>query len=397
VVAGYKPTDTSLIVIDPTYAFGPGPEVYGLEVRTGDAVALCATTCTSSQVNANQTLVSNDPIAPSGAPDLQLFTAFFYDVTTADGITGIDLAWNVPIVGALMSSDGDIVGNFSYVPNVGFDASWSAYRGLVRHRTPGRYYFAVFDPTGTPGADTITATTQLAVRTPTAIMQGTVTPMQPVDAFASNALTYNAGTTDAWHQLDAIGTNSGNLSLAFFNPTVAYGRLDGLIASASTTPDVTPIFTRLVPQGGSASGRVVLDDQTTTYLVTVNTSTVVSGSAFALDFRRRDHDDMGSPTDMTINTNLTTSHPLHRVVFRAAPGSQITIGVTTASGALDPVIALVNNDEVDVTVQDANGAGSSETLSFEQPAAGYTAFVVRSATAVSGTNGVSIHVIATGP
>ncbi len=394
-VGGYKPTDSSLIVVDTTYAYGPAPESFTLEVRIGDATPLCPTSCANAPVVANQTLISTDPVDGGTTYDPQLFNAFFYDVVTSDEIDGVHLSWNVPIQGVLLDSDGLVAANFSFDPDAGFDASWDEYRGLIRHRQPGRYYFLVFDPTGNPGSDTITATTRLTARAATVITAGTVTAPQSVDPFESNVLRYSVGT-DNWHQFNGSGTNTGDLTVAFFDPVTAYGRLDALTTSNPAPPDVSPIFTRLIPQVGAETGRITLNDGTSDYLVTVNTELVASSPSFTLDFRRRDHDDQGTPSSFTVNTTLDdTSHSVRRFLFRATTGSQLMMNVTTTAGAIDPVIATLTADEIDVVVQDAAGLGAAETLAISQGPTGYTGLVIRSAVPISGTADVTLTVTVT--
>ncbi|MGE0870682.1 MAG: PPC domain-containing protein [Kofleriaceae bacterium] len=390
-IGGFEPGDTALIVADYVYAYGPDPEHYTLTVRTGDADPLCASDCSSAPATATQTLKSNDPLADG--VDFVAFNSFYYDVAAADDIMAIDLTWNVPVQGVLLDSDGLIVAYFSYDPSAGFSAEWTEYRGLIRHPWASRYYFAVYAENGTPGTDMITAMTQMALRTPTAVTQGTPTAAQSVDAFESNVFTYAPPATDKWQKIDATGTNTGDLDVQFFDPATAYGRLDALDASDPTVPDVEPIFGRTIPETGDESGRVTLNDGTASYLVTVNTVDTDNSAMFTLDFARRDHHDFGTVNSgtMTVSTTIDdTTNQVRRFLVRAAPHSEITIDAEPTTGDLDTVISSLDADENVLDDVDDNAAGEAESMTFRVGPEGYVAFAVNGA--VTGTSDVDITV-----
>lgn len=396
-LAGFAPTDTAVIVVDYIYAYGPDPEQYVLEVRTNDASALCSTDCSSSPVMASQTLLSNDPLTDTGI-DLTAFNTFYYDVAADDDIHGIDLEWNVPVEGVVLDADGFIFANFSFEPGVGFGAEWTEYRGLLRHPTAGRYYFLVYDANGTVGTDMITATTQMAVRTTTAITQGTPSAAQTVDAFESNAFTYAPTATDAWQQFDAVGTNTGDIELRFFDPASAYGRLDVLDAANPVVEDVEPMFTREFPEAGEPQGRVTLSDDVPSYLVTANTADTAGSPTFTLDFERRDHHDFGTVNSGTMTVNSTiddTTNSFRLFLVRAPRGSEVEITAEPTTGDLDAAIEILDDDEFGVDGVDDNGAGDAESYEFRLGSEGYVAFVVYGT--VTGSSDIEVSVTVTPP
>lgn len=380
--AGVKSTDTPVIVLDYVYNYDIVPPNYTVSVvGQGVAQPLSRTGASVSEM-----------LVASSFTDIFSLNEFYYDVTAANEIDGFNLSWNTPVDGVVVDQDGFILANFTFDGGF-FGDTWTDYQGLMRHPAPGRYYFLVYDPSGTPGTDTITATSTINVVTPTAVVEGTPLTAQMVDANAkSNAFTYNAGTTDAWQQFDATGTGTGAISLAFFDPATAYGRLDALpSASFIGSNDVAPLFAPTIPQAGGPVGHITLDDPSTNYLVTVNTATTTGTPTFNLSFSRRPHTDFGTlPNGATtaLNQPLTTAAPVQRYLFRTPNTSTIAATVHPDNVLLNTQMQFVNANEVVLTTTNNGIAGADDTRTFVQTGNGWTAITVSSSGAlpVAGTN-----------
>jgi hypothetical protein len=75
------------------------------------------------------------------------------------------------------------------------------------------------------------------------------------------AYTYVAGSAP-WQEFDVTGVNTGGQSAAWFDPLVAYGRLDPLATSAGTLPsEVPPLFSRTFATTGGPFGHIMLSDE----------------------------------------------------------------------------------------------------------------------------------------
>ncbi len=383
-LAGFRATDTSLVVADFTYNYGPDPEAFTLTVKTSSAVAL-----STSGGTASATLIADE------VGDLFDLNAFYYDVSGDNEIDGIDISWNVPVDGLVVDENLLVVAAFTFDGGF-FGDTWDQYVGLLRHRTAGRYYFMVYDPVGTPGTDMLTATSRIERKTPVAVVKGTPLTAQAVDtAFESNAFTYAASANvDAWQQFNATGTGTGNIDLRFFDPETAYGRLDDVTTLGASLPaieDFDPIFSdSFVAASTTPTGRILLDDGTDDYLVIANTATVTGTPTLALDFARRDHRDFGTiaaaGTAMRMDESLDTA-PEYRYLVRTATGSRITTTVSPDNVPLDTQLQFVGAAENVLLTVDNGGVGADDTVVREQVASGWTAFVVSPAVALpAGTN-----------
>jgi len=392
-IAGFRATDTALVVADFTYNYGPDLEAYKLKVRTGDAIALSTSGGTASQ-----------PLLADEVGDLFDLDAFYYDVSGSDELDGIDLVWNTPVDGLLVDEDLRIVAAFTYDGGF-YGDTWDTYVGLMRHRNAGRYYFLVYDPTGTPMTDMITATSTIERKTPVAVVKGTPLSAQSVDtAFGSNAFTYAAGTgIDAWQQFNATGAGTGTIALRFLDPARAYGRLDAVTTIGfPAIEDFTPIFASSFDQASTTpTGRVLIDDGTADYLVIANTQTTTGAPTLDLDFKRRAHHDFGSiaaaGTAMRLDESLDAT-PVYRYLVRTTRGSRVTTTVSPDNAPLNTTIDfLAANEAVQQTV-DTGGIGAVDTVVREQAGTGWTAFTVSgSPTLPMGTNTFDLTIAVEAP
>jgi len=391
--AGFRATDTALIVADFTYNYGPAPEPFQLAVKTGGATALSTSGGTASQL-----------LIADAVSDLFDLNAFYYDVSGDDEIDGIDLAWNTPVDGLLVDEELRIVAAFTYDGGF-YGDTWDTYVGLMRHRTGGRYYFMVYDPAGAPGTDMITATSTIERKTPVAVVKGTPLTTQSVDTtFASNAFTYAAGVaTDGWQQFNASGTGTGTLSLRFLDPGTAYGRLDDVTTVGfPAIEDFDPIFaSSFAATSTTPTGRVLLDDGTDAYLVIANTATTTGTPTLDLDFERRDHRDFGTiaaaGTAMRMDESLDTA-PLYRYLVRTARGSRVTTTVSPDNALLDTQLEFLAADETVQQSVNTGGVGAGDSIVREQAGTGWTAFAVSSPLALPvGTNTFDLNVAVAAP
>ena len=385
-VAGYTPTDTNLIVADFTYNYGPAPEPFTLSIQTSTATALSTTGG-----------MATSPLISDTVGSLFDLNAFYYDVSGDDEIDAIDIAWNTPVDGILVDETMRIVASFTYDGDFLGD-TWNEYVGLLRHRTAGRYYFLVYDPTGTPATDMITATSTIERKTPVAVVKGTPLTAQPVDTrYGSNAFTYTAGSNiDAWQQFNATGTATGTIALRFLDPETAYGRLDDVPTATVLTDDFAPVFAGSFAETSTTPvGRILLDDGTNEYLVIANTATTTGSPTLNLDFARRAHTDLGSiaagGNAMRTDESLDTT-PVSRYLLRTAASNRVTLAVHPDPMLLDTRLLLLNaNESVRQTVN-TGGIGADDTILFEQLGNGWTAFTVSSLSLPIGANTFDVTV-----
>ncbi len=384
-MVGFKTGDTTLVVVDHVYNYANQPVTYGLSITTGGAAALPTdgTAVTQPASDAN-------------------FSAFFYDVAAPLEIRGMDITFNVPVTGVVVDQNLEIFSFFTFDPDFGFffNDTFTSYKGLLRHRTAGRYYFLVFDPDDS--VTQIQATSAHAAVTPGTVVKGTPLTNQAITAFESNPFTYVAGADDAWQQFNGTGTNTGNITATFFNPAnitrdtpgFGFGRLDALASSCVVgatdfCADVTPIFAHTYPETGDPQGRVLLGDGTATYLLTVNTATVTGSPTFGLDFTRRPHTDLGTVavgTPATANDQaLDATTTIQRYLLRTTAGNGLTITVSPDQVALDTRVQHVNANESARGALVNNGvAGADDTVQIIQSGEGFTAFTVTSTAAIAG-------------
>jgi len=387
---GFKAGDTTLIAVDHLFNFAAQPIDYVLIVTTGGAGALSTNGGAVTQ--------------PSDAID---FSVFFYDVAADLEITGMDLAWDVPVVGFVLDESAAIFANFTFDPASGFQFqdTFTSYRGLLRHPTAGRYYFLVFDPTLVdPDVGTIEATSTYAPVAAVAVVKDTPLTAQAVNAFESNPFTYVPGAAVAWQQFNGTGTGTGNLTAQYFDPNTTFGRLDTLISTCFVDTDgdnipdtdfcadVAPVFTHTYAAAGTPQGRILLDDQAamiTSYLLTVNTATVTGTPTFNLDNTTRPHTDLATVavgTPATANAQvLDATTTLQRYLLRSAAGNGLDINVSPST-TLNTRIQRQNNNETARGALVDNGiVGADDTVQILQSGEGWTAFTVTQSAVVAGT------------
>ncbi|MBA3817513.1 MAG: hypothetical protein H0X17_01355 [Deltaproteobacteria bacterium] len=387
---GFRTGGTALVVVDHEVNFASASLDFDLVISVGSAGTLSKTGGTVTQ--------------PAGEAD---FSVFFYDVATDLEITGMDLAFDVPVTGVVVDESFSIFANFTFHPTSGFQLAhtFTAYKGLLRHPTRGRYYFLVFDPDN--DVATVGATSTYAPLAAPAVTFGTPLTNQAPNAFASNPFTYNAGTTP-WQLFDATGTGTGNLTQVFLDPAettrgdvgYGFGRLDTLASTCTSgagvdaCADVRPIFVQTNPATGATAGRILLDDVpfngARNYLVTVNTATT-AGATFGLAYQARAHTDLGAVvagTPKTANDQvLQQTTETQRYLVRATAGHGLSISVTPDAGApaLDTrILRLNSNESARGPLVNNGGPGAVDSLQEIQSGAGWTAFTVTTANASTG-------------
>ena len=368
---GFTASDTPVIVVDDTYNYAITPADYTLTIATSDAQPLSTTGGTVSEPE----LINDQPQTNADVP---LINQFYFDTDAPDQAVGITLTWNHPVEGSLLDGSLNSIATFTGYASGG--ATWTTYTGLLRIKNPGRYYFFVYDPTGTAGTTTLSATSTITKLTPTAITEGTPTGNTALGTFGSIALTYDAGTTDPWQLFNATGVNTGGEVVGLYDPTATYGRLDQLTASSgAVASEATPIFTHQYTTAGGAVGRILLDDMTQTYFVKVNGVAPAANATVNLSFAKRAIIDLG--TIAAASSQTATNNPLGGatktgyVLFRSPPGDPATLTVHPQVTTLNTRFTLVNADETAAgpAINTSNTGDDTTTL---LPTKAWTAFEV---------------------
>lgn len=386
IAGGFAASDTATYVVDYTFNYRYMPAPFTLTVTTTTATPLLPSPADAIELS------SNPNTATSTAAFLGSLNQYYFDVTAAGEIEGLALQWNHPVHGSLFNENGFNAAQFTGFGVTG--ATWTDYKGLLRMLAPGRYYFAVYDSTGTPGTThliasaAVTGTATVAALTPAAITEGTPLTAQAVGPYNSVPYTYSAGTTDAWQLFNSSGTNTGGQLVSFFNPASTFGRLDALTASTGTLgAQGTPLFTSSAGAAGGGVGRILLDDPTTNFLVKVNAVAPNGAATFGLDFKRRadathfiDMGTVAAGTTMTANNLPVANGDQARgyVLFRTAAGNRVSITnhEHVATPAFDAQFQRVNNDETGASnVVNTAGVGN-DVEAFLQSGNGWTAYVV---------------------
>lgn len=373
--AGFRATDTSLIVVDTTYHYGPGATPYTLTVTKADAGQLSTTGGTVTQ--------------PESDTD---FSAFFYDIAAVNEVTGFALTWNQPVSGVVVDEDLFLAANFTYDPNNGFtNRLFSGYTGLIRHRAPGRYYFLTFDPNAT-GPTEIAATSTLAAQTVGTVTTGTPATNQMVNTtFKSNGAIYDSDVTVVWQLFNATGTGTGNITNTFFKESTAYGRLDPLTTTGAGTiiNDTAPIFAQTYAAAGAPQGRILLDDGTAKYFVTTRTATTAGTPTYNLDFKTRGYFDYNMVNaGMTVVRNgemIDATNPVRYYLLRATNGNKVSITTDPVTATLDTRIQTHRNDETVRRSFNNAIAGLDDIGQILQGPEGWTAFTISSPIALTAT------------
>ena len=373
---GFTAPDSAIVVVDDTYNYAIGPAQFTLTVTPSDATPLSTTGGTVSQTEQTNT-------QPATTMDVPLLNQFYFDTTAPDQTVGIAITWNHAVRGSLLDGGLNFVAEFTTYGSS--DATWTTYRGLLRIQKPGRYYFFVYDPTGSAGTTQLSATSTITLISPNAITESTPTGDHTFDpAFLATAFTYDRGTTDPWQTFNATGANTGGERVTWYDPATAYGRLDVLPASSGAQAgEVTPIFQRQYTEAGGAIGRIVLDDPAS-YYVTVNALVArASAQTFNLTFDKRAIIDLGTiasgDTASAANNPLGGATTTGYVLFRSDAGAPATITVHSHGVTLDTRFTLINADETAAGAAINSSITGNDTTTM-MPVKGWTAFVVTGTT-----------------
>ncbi|MDQ3369397.1 MAG: hypothetical protein M3680_28560 [Myxococcota bacterium] len=388
-VLGFRTGDTTIVAVDHVINFASSPIDFDLSITAGGAGQLSTSGGTATQ--------------PANGVDL---STFYYDVATDLEITGMNLAFSVPVTGVVVDENFGIFANFTFHPSSGFQRgdTFSSYKGLLRHRTKGRYYFLVFDPADDVASLVATSTYAPVAATP--ITTGTPVTETP-NTFESNPFTYNPGG-EPWQLFDATGTETGTIVQTFLDPArttrgelgYGFGRLDALASTCVSNTgvdacaDIRPLFVQANPPTGTTTGRILLDDRpyqdARNYLVTVNTQTV-TGASFELDYAVREHTDLGTVAVGTPATAadqpLAATTDVRHYLLQTAAGNGLAIAVTPDQGTppLDTRIQLLNaNESARGALVNNGAAGAADTVQEIQTGLGWTAFRVTPAAASTG-------------
>ena len=377
---GVRPTDTTLVVADEVVDYSNAPTNYTLTVDVGDAGQLSTTGGTSSVTG------------PTGQ-----FSPFYYDVATDGEYTGMNVAFDHKVAGVVVDDNEFIESDFTYIPGLGFSgAKFNTYQGVIREHKAGRYYFLVYDPSATTTTETLTATSSYAPLTPVAITEGTTTASQATNTYKTNVFSYDAGTTDAWQQFAA----SHSLATRFYAPADAFGRLSPFSADATcfsaaiqddTCPqDAAPIWTPTL--GTTPTGRVLLDDGTTSYVVLARPT-----SAVTLTFSNRPHTDlapMAGGAAVTDHGTYDLTNTTKYYLIKSAAGNRLTIDATP-NAVTDAVIDVLDNLESITSTVNAGGLNVAEHLKLISSKNGWTALeLVSNVPAVSQAIDLSVTALA---
>jgi hypothetical protein len=369
-LVGFRADESALLVVDTAYHYGPGATPFDLAVTTRGAGQLSTSGGTATQ--------------PESAVD---FSTFYYDVSAADEVLGLTLAWNQPVAGVIVDESFNVFANFTFSPTAGaFTARrFAGYTGLLRHRAAGRYYFLTFDP-GATGPTDIIATSTIAAATVGTVIKGTPLTGQTLNAVQSNPYVYAPGiAADPWQLFDGVGTGTGNITNTFFNTTNAYGRIDALTTTGTGTivNDVVPLFTQTHPESGRPQGRVMIDDAVTTLFFTTRLATTTGSPTFTLDFKPRTFHNFGTVVggDMPARTGevIDATTPVQYYLLRTASDNKINLTVDPVTPTLDSRARILNRDETLSREINNFGAGVDDVGTVSQAASGWTAMAVSTA------------------
>ena len=407
---GIKSTDTPVIVLDYVFNYGLVPAPYTVDVV---ANLTAQPLSRGSQTTLNATSTGQQFRDASNNRTFGSLQMFYWDVTAAGQIDGIDITFGKPVQGIVIDQTGLTAANFTGLGGSATNpTTFTSYKGLLRMPAPGRYYFTVFvprDPVGTA----YTVVNRIDAQTPAAITLDTPLTAQPNNAYNSNAYTYSAGT-EPWQLFNATGTNTGEVFTTLFDATTVVGRLDNLaVTTGTTTPSTTtvgsepaPLFppqgfpppcpvgvlgapsfvtvascTFAFPADGSGPKGRLLPGGPTSFLVKINPAAPTGTPTFGLSVSTRAYTNLGTLADTSTTTRTgetidTTTNTLDRFFFKTSPGNQVSITVTPVTAAMDPVIKTLNPDESAKRTRNVTTAGQAEVLSFAQDATGFTAFTV---------------------
>lgn len=355
------------------------------------------------------------PGANNWEPDYGALNLFHYEVENAGEFVGLNIHVSTPVQGDLHYEDDASywATTFTGVGGPGVDVkTFTDYRGIIRHEAPGRYYFWLFAPRSTVG-DPITVTSTYRALVPTRLSGDASTGNVALDPiFGANLFLYDRAGEN-WQEINASGSDMGEIATTLFPATTtAWGRLNGLtsatVQDAETTDDGAfypdtidpfrfPLQRFRFVEDGSGAKQCVLGALDGPVVVQVAATAPGANPTFALSLTTspatRDFGTMASGARVrATGERLSAGQSQRRYFFALAPGSLVTIRATS-TGALDPVIALVARDGSEGVVFDAATTGT-EVAKVRQDFSGYTAFVVRSATAGDGDFDLELEVAA---
>jgi len=205
--------------------------------------------------------------------------------------------------------------------------------------------------------------------------------------------TYAAGTMDAWQQFNITGVNTGGQVGSWFDPAVAYGRLDALVTSGGTLQsEVTPIFTKAFTTAGGAFGRVLLSDPTLDTFVKVTATAPTTNPTVTLTFdKRASMVDLGAIASASSATRiaepLTVAAPVRYYLFRAPIGTTVTTTVTPVQGTLNTNLTRRHADESALGAAINNGAVGAADLGLGVVGKGQDQFEATAADVAGGVGG----------
>jgi hypothetical protein len=360
--------DETVIVVDDVYTLLPSAVTYTLDVTASNAALLSTSGATVTA-----------PATTNTGADFANLNLFAFDVPTENATIGFQLMWSPAIVGQIYNALGVPVAAFT---NPSTMTTWTDFRGLVRFPQAGRYYFAVYAPSAT-SSSSLSVTSTIAELAVPPVTQGTP-QTSSIGTFRARAFTYDVGAagSDAWHQLDVTGSNTGGQQVSWYAPGAAFGRLDSLSTSSGTLPpEVVPLFTHSYTTAGGAIGRVVLDDPRP-YYVKVNATSPTTSPTATLAFARREAMvDLGTVATGTIVTRtgetIDPSTPERFFVVRAPVGAMVTITITPTS-SLNTQFRRVKADETALGALINTSSGGADVETFQQTGS-WTAFVVSAA------------------
>lgn len=364
---GIRANDSQVIVVDTVFDYANAPYDYDLTVNVRGAVGL--------STNGGNIMQPADDID---------FSTFYYDVSAGGLLTGMNLSFDRPVAGVIVDQDFFIYSRFSYNGS-GFAATFTSYKGLLKHFEPGRYYFLVFDPEfdSAAGPDDIVATSTYGTVETVAVTKGTPLADQMTNAYGSNPFTYTSQSATApWQLFNATGTGTGAITGTFYRPDAA-GRLDSLALSpACTACNDSPaaLFTHTYAENGSTPrGRILLDDTVASYFVKVRPATA---GTFSLDFKDQTYTNVGPLTVGTPQTEadqvLDNTVTVQRYLVRTANENRLSTTVHPHPGVLiDTRINPINADEsAKGSAINNGGINADDTWTVTQGGAGWTAFTV---------------------
>ncbi len=383
IVGGFATGDTTLVVADTESDWALAATPFHLTITTADATPLAASGTASAP------FATNHPIRPT--TDLAWF---YFDVTAAGDTDGLALSFEVPVDVVLVDQNFDIVAPFTWLAGAPAGHTMTSYAGLVRFPTPGRYYIGVYAPGGAPG-DPIVATSQyqrlaLVTAVPDAGIGGV-----PKAAFGAFAFVFDP-KTDVWEYFDGDddGDGSGPITVDYYAPGAAFGRLDPLDvatpSAATLPPDPTPIFEDVFPEGAGMVGRILLDDATPRYVGHVRLAALGN---FDLDFGKQAYTDLGTlapgATATATNTHVIPIDFPDRYLVRTPPGAQLTITLHAETSAASFSLALLDASEAAVqTVV----TGPGDAIVTAEATHGWTAVAIRSTALDAETYDLSVAV-----